>query len=160
MKTPLMPRYSHFWDVGSVLHHIKKLGDSNALFLKWITALTRPSRSADLSKQSRLTIPVKEFFFPYYTVDKSLCPVMALQTYEEHTASLRSEKSSFLFWLWIGKHKPVTSSTIARWLRTYLQGAGIDTDTLKLIQSEELHAQQQPGQICHNSRHPQSSRLV
>ena len=159
-EKPPMPRYSHFWDVGSVLRYIKQLGDNNALSLKWISiktamlmALTRPSRSADLSKldiklrtytskgvrfqpshlskQSRSTIPVKEFFFPYYAADKSLCPVMALQTYEERTASFRSEKSSYLFLSWIGKHEPVTSSTIARWLRTCLQESGIDTDTFK-----------------------------
>jgi len=54
---------------------------------------------------------------------------MALQVYEERTASLRSEKSSYLFSSWIGKHEPVTSSTIARWLRICLQEVGIDIDT-------------------------------
>jgi len=155
-----MPRYSHFWDVGLVLRYIKQLGENSTLSLKWMSiktamlmALTRPSRSADLSKlnirlrtytskgvrfqpshlskQSRSTIPVKEFFFPYYATDKSLCPVMALQTYEKCTASFRSGGSDSLFLSWIGKHEPVTSSTIARWLKTCLQEAGIDTSTFK-----------------------------
>jgi len=51
-----------------------------------------------------------------------------LKRYKECTASSRSENSNYL---WIGKHEPVTSSTIARWLRTCLQEAGIDTNTFK-----------------------------
>ena len=160
-EKPPMSRYSHFWDVGSVLCFIKQLGKNNTLSLKWMSiktamfmVLTRPSRSADLSKldirsrtytskgaifqpihlekQSRSEKPVKEFFFPYYAMDKLLCPVKALQPYEEHTASFRSEKSNYLFLSWIGKHEPVTSSTIARWLLTCLQEAGIDTNTFKV----------------------------
>jgi len=159
-EKPPMPRYSHFWNFGVVLRFIKQLGENSMLSLKWISiktamlmALTHPSRSADLStldvhsrtytskgvifqpshlsKQSRSTKPVKEFFFPYYATDKALCPVMALKRYEECTASFRSENSNYLFLSWIGKHEPVTSSTIARWLRTCLQEAGIDTNTFK-----------------------------
>ena len=44
------------------------------------------------------------------------------------TASFRSDN---LFLPWIGKHEPITSSTIARWLRTCLQEAGTDTDAFK-----------------------------
>jgi len=55
-EKPPMPRYSHFWNVGVVLHFIKQLGENSILSLKWISikmamlmALTHPSRSADLS---------------------------------------------------------------------------------------------------------------
>ena len=34
---------------------------------------------------------------------------------------------SRLFLSLVGKHSPVTSSTIARWLKTYLANAGVDT---------------------------------
>ena len=54
---PPQPRYASFWDVGMVVQYIKKLGPNNDLNLKQLTmktvmllALTRPSRSADLSK--------------------------------------------------------------------------------------------------------------
>ena len=50
-------RYSAFWDVGVVLHYLKNLGSNEELSLCWLTlkaamlmALTRPSRSVDLSK--------------------------------------------------------------------------------------------------------------
>ena len=54
---PPQSRYTSFWDVGVVIQYIKDLGDNKDLSLKQITmktvmllALTRPSRSADLSK--------------------------------------------------------------------------------------------------------------
>ena len=119
-------------------------------------ALTRPSRSADLSKldirfrtytakgvifqpthlskQSRSSKPIREFFFPSYPTDDNICPVRALQVYEERTSSFREKNTklkSTLFLSWIGKHDPVSSSTIARWLRMCLQEAGINTDTFK-----------------------------
>jgi len=51
-----------------------------------------------------------------------------LKRYKECTASSRSENSNYL---WIRKHEPVTSRTIARWLRTCLQETGIDANTFK-----------------------------
>ena len=119
-----------------------------------LLALTCPSRSADLSKldmhfrtytakgvifqpthlskQSRSSKPIREFFFPFYVADEDICPVRALQSYEERTLSFREKNTkSTLFLSWISKHDPVSSSTIARWLRMCLQEAGIDTDTFK-----------------------------
>ena len=120
-----------------------------------LMALTRPSRSADLSKlnicyrtytakgvtfqpthlskQSHSSKPIREFFFPFYAADKNICPVRALQTYEDRTLAYREKNTEpTLFLSWIGKHNPVSSSTIARWLRMCLQEAGIDTDTFKV----------------------------
>ena len=162
-QKPPTPRYTHFWDVGVVLRFIKQLGTNPSLSLKWLSiktamlmALTRPSRSADLSKldirfrtytakgvifqpthlskQSRSSKPIREFFFPSYPTDDNICPVRALQVYEERTSSFREKNTklkSTLFLSWIGKHDPVSSSTIARWLRMCLQEAGINTDTFK-----------------------------
>ena len=90
---PPQPRYASFWDVGMVIQHIRSLGPNKDLSLKQLTmktvmllALTRPSRSADLSKldvhmcsfksngvvfrpvhltkQSRSSRPMADFFFP------------------------------------------------------------------------------------------------
>jgi len=51
-----MPRYLSFWDVGTVINYLKSLGDNERLTLSqlpfktvMLLALTRPSRSADLS---------------------------------------------------------------------------------------------------------------
>ena len=121
-----------------------------------LLALTRPSRSVDLTnldirfrhfcpegvtfhaaklaKQSRQTKPVKEFFFPKFEQNKKLCPVLALQEYEKRTSEKRSSNgtlSTQLLIAMIKPHKPVSSSTVARWLKTVLNNAGIDTSIFK-----------------------------
>jgi len=77
-----------------------------------LLALTRPSRSADLSrldlrtrsyksngvlfkpihlaKQSKSSRPVADFFFPSFPEDSIVCPMMTLRAYEDRTVSFRS----------------------------------------------------------------------
>ena len=161
---PPLPRYSTFWDVGVVIRHLKQLGTNDSLSLRDLTiksvtllALARPSRSMDLSrldiksrtftaegvvfkpqhlsKQSRPSKPLSDFFYPRFPEDPDVCPVTTLQAYELKTRDYRNlgsrEEKTTLFLSWIGKHDPVTSSTIARWLKTCLQEAGIDTGIFK-----------------------------
>lgn len=81
---------------------------------------------------SNQVIPIKKFFFPYYTPDESLCSPRALQVFEEKQPYLVLETLKFtLFLSWIGRHEPASSSIIARWLWKCLQDAGTDTDTFK-----------------------------
>ena len=97
-ERPPLPRYTSTWDVNAVLLYLKSLGPTSDLTLKQLTyklvmllALTRPSRSADLSslslarrrfcpegvtflpatlaKQSRQGKPLVEFFFPCFPHD-------------------------------------------------------------------------------------------
>ena len=119
-----------------------------------LLALTRPSRSADLSqmdlrfrrylpegvtfqpttlaKQSRQSKPLAEFFFPAFTANHLLCPVTTLQAYENKTRQYRREEgSNLLFLITIRPHGVASSSTIARWLKSTLEKAGIDTATFK-----------------------------
>jgi len=142
---PPQPRYISFWDVGMVIQHIKGLGANKDLSLKQLTmktvvllALTRPSRSADLSKlnlqtrsykangvtihqskQSRSFKPMADFFFPSFAQDTITCPVTTLRAYEKRTeqfrAHLRSDSKFQLFLSCIGQHTPISSSTVARW---------------------------------------------
>jgi len=67
-STSPQPRYASFWDVGVVIRHIKDLGDNKDLSLKQLTmkkamllALTRPLRSADLSKLNLHTVQMEWF---------------------------------------------------------------------------------------------------
>ena len=72
-----------------------------------------------LAKQSRQQKPRSVFFFPRYTQEDLLCPVVTLREYETHTKPLRGEYTN----LFVGitkPHKPVCSSTIARWPKTLL----------------------------------------
>ena len=161
---PPQPRYSSFWDVGMVIQHIKGLGVNKDLSLKQLTmktamllALTRPSRSADLSKlnlqtrsfksngvvfrpthlakQSRSSRPMADFFFPSFAKDTTICPVATLRAYEKRTerfqVDLPGDSRFQLFLSWIGQHTPVSSSTIARWLKCLMAEAGVDISIFK-----------------------------
>ena len=152
---PPLPRYSSTWDVQRVLNYLDFQGQSESLPLKALTlktvfllAITRPSRSADLSqldvtrmradtngiaflpsslaKQSRQGRPIASFYFPAFQANSILCPVATLHTYLNSTKQLRGSEVK-LFISFIKPHKSVTSSTIARWLRTTLEQAGIDS---------------------------------
>ena len=151
---PPLPRYTSTWNVDSVLSYIRGLGSNQDLSLKQITwkttmllALTRPSRSADLAnlyvterrytpegvvfyphtlaKQSHQGKPVAEFFFPSFMDDIRLCPA-TLRVYEERTQSVRAGESRLLL-SFIQPHRAVTSSSIARWLKSLLTEAEVDT---------------------------------
>ena len=143
-----------------VTSYIESRGENDALSLTDLThktvmllALTRPSRSADLShldlrfrkylpegvsfqptklaKQSRQSKPVAEFF-PAFTANPLLCPVTTLRAYEGRTKEFRKEEGSNpLFLTTIRPHNVASSSTIARWLRSILEKAGIDTSIFK-----------------------------
>ena len=152
---PPLPRYTSTWNVQVVLQYLEGLGPSNTLPLKQLTfkltmlmCLTRPSRSADLAslqldrrqykpegvvflpsalaKQSSQGRELREFFFPSFPHNNTLCPVETLRCYERATASLRPEDTSKLFVAIVKPHKPVASCTIARWLRETLKLAGVD----------------------------------
>ena len=121
-----------------------------------LLALTRPSRSADLrslhinllrsspegifflplgpAKQTKVGKMAQEYFFPKFEENKLLCPVEAVTSYIVKTTSLRireGKPTNQLLIACIKPHHPVTSSTIARWLKTMLEQAGIDTTLFK-----------------------------
>jgi len=95
-ERPPLPRYSSFWDLEAVLRYIQNWGRNDNLKL-W--ALTRPARIMDLSKldigsccfktsgvllkpqlskQSRPSKPLADFFYPRYTEDESCCHITGL----------------------------------------------------------------------------------
>ena len=125
-----------------------------------LLALTRPARSVDLlnldirfrsfirdgvtfkaqhlakqARQARPSRPLADYFYPKYSQDLDICPVTTLQVYEARTLEFRDVSSdspkTSLFLSWIGKHLPVCSSSIARWLKTGLSESGIDTGIFK-----------------------------
>ena len=56
--------------------------------------------------------------------DKAICPVACLRAYEKRTSAFR--QSDKLFLAMVSPHNPVSSSSIARWLKDTLKGAGFD----------------------------------
>ena len=156
---PPLPRYSGTWDIAKVLAYLDGQTLTSSISLKVLTlrtvmllALTRPSRSADLArlslagfkttpegavfvpaalaKQSTANKAIKDFFFPRFTENVRLCPVHSLTLYIERTRQLRGT-STQLFIAIIKPHLPVTTSTVARWLKQVIGDSGIDTNVFK-----------------------------
>ena len=82
-----------------------------------------------LSKQSRPSRPLKPFTFPSFPANKKLCPRETVKAYKARTESFRGEGKDRLFLSYVKPHNPICSSSVAIWIVTMLQLAGIDTDT-------------------------------
>ena len=99
------------------------------------TAVRMSFKACYLSKQSRASKPQVDFFYPRLPEEEVTCPVTTLQAYEARTLefqALSTDKAKTLVFLsWIGELDPVTSSTIARWLRACLSEASIDIGIFK-----------------------------
>jgi hypothetical protein len=83
-----------------------------------------------LSKTSRPGDTPKVSFHSAFPDDFDLCPVECLKCYEVKTREFRPSDiyvPNKLFLSYIHPHNPVTSSTLARWIKNILQLAGIDT---------------------------------
>ena len=78
-----------------------------------------------LSKQSRQSSHIVHFFFPSLPDNPQLCPVTTLKAYEERTRLLRGKETKLLI-ATIKPHKAISSSTVARWLKSLLEASGID----------------------------------
>ncbi len=88
-------------------------------------------KQAGLSKTSRPGDLPKISFHAAFPQDKDLCPVECLRSYEISTKEFRPKDSTqpdWLFLSFIRPHKAVSSSTLARWIKTLLQLAGVDTE--------------------------------
>jgi hypothetical protein len=122
-----------------------------------LCAITRPCRSAELAsldatsirfapegvsispltlpKQGRPGVTVKDFFYASFQENQSVCPMTTLQTYCRRTAEWRSKEltgtQSHLFLTTTRPHTPASSATIARWIKSGLAQAGVDTSIFK-----------------------------
>ena len=158
---PPCPCYNSSWDVSVVLDFISAQGENESLSLKQVTlkltmliALTSAGRSSDIHgldlkfrkftpqgveftiaklTKTRKSGPPKQILFPAFQSSRVLCPVASLRYYEKITEKLRGTgmNTNPLFIAHCRPHKPVTSSTIARWLKETMKGAGIDTSIFK-----------------------------
>ena len=86
----------------------------------------------ELTKCSGPKRPLKELFLVSFPPDRRLCFVKYLKRYEKVTERLRNHSnynSSRLFLSYIKPHRPVSSSTIARWAKSVLTLSGINTES-------------------------------
>ena len=90
-----------------------------------ISPVGLPKQSNPQQTSGRLPV-----FIPMFQEDQLLCPVACLQVYEKRTAQFRKPGTGMqLFLSILALHNPVSSSTIARWIKLTLQASGVDVST-------------------------------
>ena len=156
-QRPPLPRYSRTWDVATVLEYIRSLGPNTALtlsHLSWklcmLLALAKAARVSEIchldiramrfladgvefelthvTKTQRSGGP-RKFFVPGLPADPILCPVECIKAYLDVTRSSRTTPAqSALVVSTRRPFQPVSTSTVARWVTTLLQAAGVESD--------------------------------
>ena len=145
---PSLPRYSTIWDVGIVLTYLQSFPVLNDLTLKQLTlnltmllALVTVQRTQTLSKLDtscmqetttgviftirdtlKTTRPGKHLApieIRSFTSASRLCQVTYIKHYITKTQSLRNDTRLLISYM--RPHKPVTNSTVARWIKSTLQ---------------------------------------
>ena len=160
ISRPPQPRYQHTWNVSVVTTYLASLGCNKTMSMKQLSqklcmlmALTCPERSSvmaslDITYMRHYPEGVKfshtifrkrahngnlgESVYPKFT-DESLCPVTCLAVYLERTKDWRSiNKDKPRLFLSIKKpHKPVSSSTLSRWIKEIIFQSGIKDFSFK-----------------------------
>ena len=69
---------------------------------------------------------ITSVFYPSFPDHPLLCVVRCLRAYELRTSDLRTANSSQLLVSYVRPHSPVSSASLARWVRTAMEMAGID----------------------------------
>ncbi len=85
---------------------------------------------SDNIKQCRRRFNIRTITFQAYLTDANLCVCTTLQHYLARTEEIRqgnSQATHALLISFIKPHKAVTKDTIARWIKTMLDRAGVDT---------------------------------
>ncbi|XP_056392974.1 uncharacterized protein LOC130285518 [Hyla sarda] len=149
-KRPPRPRYQSTWDVSRVLDFFTSWDTNEALSLKFLSfklttllclvSIKRVSdvRALDVSRRQfspegvrfsvvrRTKTGLQSVFYPSFPTHPQLCVVRCLQAYEARTATLRSLSHTQLLLSYVKPHLPVSSATLARWVRSAMSMAGID----------------------------------
>ena len=151
---PALPRYTETYDVNIILDYLAKIQTSLltplvdlshklAMLLCLLSAQRNQSLAElDINFMS-LTNDYCHFYIPAllkttkpgrhtkplelnrYAENLNLCPVALVTTYLAATAGIRNDEGK-LFLSYRPPHRPVTSSTLARWCKHTLRKAGIN----------------------------------
>ena len=152
---PPRPKYDSIWDTNQVWAYMSSLGEDQYLSvdilvgkLTSLLALTTLMRVSDLAAIDyrsvkfegdgvkfalrKLRKAQRSGALKSFALSKSrnsvLCPVQTLKEFLERTSRYRSpsNEESLLIAL-IAPHKPVSTNTVSRWIKSFLKRAGIDT---------------------------------
>jgi hypothetical protein len=155
-QNPPRPKYSVTWDPSQVIDFISSLGENDSLSLSVLSgkAATLIALATLMRVSEIAAIEFKSVIFSQSGVKFSLgsprkaqrrgplqtfslsgcpdpivCPVKTLKEYIERTNEFRTETNcNRLLVAVIPPHKPVSSNTVSRWIRSVLNSAGVDTD--------------------------------
>ena len=156
-QRPALQRYKAIWNVGEVLNYLTTLKQVPQLSLKDLTlkltmllCLLTAQRCQTVQlldlkfiqelegkyhitvqqklKQSTPGQHLEPIVLLEFVPDRKLCVITHLREYLKRTEVLRGNNSQLLL-SYIKPFKPVTKATIARWVKTVLQQAGIDVST-------------------------------
>lgn len=154
-ENPPQPKYAKMWDPEVVLNFMQNSTATESLSLSDLTrktvtllALSTLMRASELAgieknsvvisssevtftlsrpRKSQSSGPLKTFCLTAFS-DKRVCPVHCLGYYIFLTDFLRNDlNSQTLFIGLVDPHSPVSSNTIGRWIKEYLNLAEIDT---------------------------------
>lgn len=157
---PPKPRYSSTWSIDLVTDYISTLPANPDLSLAAISrklaillALTSMLRVSELSSIDRQSVEIgndravfslvkprkaqkdgalHNIIIKKFTNNPNLCPVACLGYYVFQTDPLRNDANSkLLFLATVKPYKPVSGSSVGRWIKVFLGDAGIDTSTFK-----------------------------
>jgi integrase len=155
-KNPPQPKYTVMWSPDKILLHLTSLGSNDSLPLPVMTrkAVTLVALASFMRVAEIAAINLKSLVFSQDAVHFSLstlrktqrsgsftslsikkfenplvCPVEAIRSFVSTTAAFRSGSAEEKLWVSVrAPHGPVSSNTIARWIKTVMKDSGIDTD--------------------------------
>ncbi|XP_044128751.1 uncharacterized protein LOC122922247 [Bufo gargarizans] len=151
LARPPRPRFTATWDVSLVLSFLSSWPDNASLSLRQLSAklltlfcLISCKRVSDvraLDHDARSFTPegvtfnitrrtktnIRSVSYPSFPSSPALCPVVCLREYELRTRSHRSADTPQLFLSIRHPFGPVTSPTLARWMKWVMSLSGIDT---------------------------------
>ena len=155
---PSTPRYNFIWDVSIVLDFLKNfypLEDINFNILSYkcvmLLALASMQRVQTLHVidvndvnfvNDSVMIPIKKLLKQFNARNNKLmiylksfddpviCPVLTLKHYITMSQKLRGDNNQ-LFISFQKPHKPVSKSTLSRWIKRVMEESGIDTTCFK-----------------------------
>lgn len=151
---PSRPRYSITWDINIVLNFMSSSGDNATLDFRMLSkklvtllAVSTWMRSSELAVIDRHSIliteegvsfsllaprksqkkgPMRSFFLKRFENTKT-CPVECLSVYLIYTFDNFSVTHERLLLSFVAPNNPVAGNTVGRWIKSYLNLAGIDT---------------------------------
>lgn len=150
---PPKPRYERTWDVDSVLRHLRRCENSRLSLLQLsckmvtllaLTTLLRVSELASINlslvrlsplsvsfsllavRKAQRSGPLQSFSIRRFE-SSELDPVECVDVYMKRTEPLRPKEGPRLLIGCVRPHESAGSSTVARWIKTQLGEAGVDT---------------------------------